>query len=144
MTSDSPEHQFDPDLATEFRPRPDFAKTAILVEPVAETTVLRTSFGEQSLNGPFYVIADGTNSYGAAQREFEAGHELVGPDRWVKRSPIHAYRAGTRTTVHTRVADNVESSVVAMPGDWIVRQSTGEVMVVTPAEFEARYEPADD
>lgn len=144
MTSDSPEYQFDPNLATEFRPRPDFAKTAILVEPVAETTVLRTSFGEQSLSGPFYVIADGRSSYGAAQREFEAGHELVSPGRWVKRSPIRAYRASTTPTVITHIADNVESSVVAMPGDWIVQQSTGEVMVVTPAEFEARYELADD
>ncbi len=144
MTSDPPEHRFDPDLATEFRPRPDFAKTAILVEPVADTTVLRTSFGEQSLSGSFYVIADGEGSYGAAKEEFEAGHELVGPGRWVKRSPIWAYRASAPTTVVTRIADIDESSVVATPGDWIVRQSTGEVMVVTPAEFEARYEPAGD
>ena len=144
MTSDPPEHRFDPDLATDFRPKPGFTKTAILVEPVDEITVLRTSFGEQSLSGPFYVIADGEGSYGAAQDEFEAGHELIGSCRWVKRSPIRAYRADTPTTIVTRIADNKESSVVAAPGDWIVQQSTGEVMVVTAAEFDERYEPADD
>ncbi len=144
MTSDSPEHRFDPDLATDFRPRPGFTKTAILVEPVAEITVLRTSFGKQSFSGPFYVVADGEGSYGAAQDEFEAGHELIEPFRWVKRSPIRAYRADTPTIVATRIADSEESSVVAAPGDWIVQQSTGEVMVVKPAEFDERYEPFDD
>jgi len=29
--------------------------------------------------------------------------------------------------------------VTAEPGDWIVRQATGEVMVVKPPAFDARY-----
>lgn len=144
MTSGPPEHVFDPERATTYRARSEFVKTAILVEPVASSTELQTAFGEQRLAGSFYIVADGDSSYGAARAEFEAAHENVGDCRWVKRSTVLAYTADTSTTVVTRVAGEVEGTVVAEPGDWIVQQATGEVMVITPEEFESRYQSVDD
>lgn len=147
MTSDLPEHEFDPERAAAFRPKADFSKTAILVEPAAPdaVVVLKTQFGEQRMQGAFYAVAEGSGSYGAARAEFEAAHEQIGPNRWVKRTPIRAYEADEPTKVVTRLGsrDGEEATVVARPGDWIVQQSSGEVVVVTPPEFEARYEPAD-
>ena len=144
MTSEPPEHRFDCDAAERFRPKSDYVKTAILVEPVQPTTVVRASFGEQTLHGSFYVVGDGDGSYGVAREEFEDTHEPAGPHQWVKRTEVLAYRSDEAARVVTRIGGEVETTVVAKAGDWIVRQAGGEVMVVEPDEFAARYDPIDD
>lgn len=133
--------RFDEARADRFRPRPSFAKTALLVE-VAEpddVTTIEAPFGRQTFRGPFYVVADGDRTYGAARDEFEASHRRLDDGRWEKTASVLAYRTGDRCTVETRVGEQLEATTTAEPGDWIVRQPGGEVMVVRPDEFEARY-----
>jgi hypothetical protein len=135
------QHRFDETRARRYRPRDDFAKTAVLVpmaDPRAET-VIDTAFGQQRFIGSFYVVADDDASYGATRREFEATHRAVGPNRWVKRSPVLAYRIAEACLVETVIGDHVEGSVRARPGDWIVRQHTGETMVIDDGAFVERY-----
>lgn len=134
-------HRFDEARARRYRPRDDFAKTAVLLstaDPLAET-VIETPFGRQRFIGSFYVVAADGASYGAARREFEATHRAVGPNRWVKRSPVLAYRTAEACLVETVIGDHVEGQVNARPGDWIVRQHTGEVMVMDDDAFAERY-----
>lgn len=134
-------HRFDESRACRYRPRDDFAKTAVLLvtaDPAAET-VIDTSFGHQRFIGAFYVVADADASYGAARREFEATHRAIEPNRWVKQSPVLAYRAAEPCLVETVIGDCVEGSVNARPGDWIVRQHTGEMMVMDDDAFVERY-----
>jgi hypothetical protein len=134
-------HPFDTARATRFRPRQGFEKTAVLVDladPQA-TTVLTTPFGEQRMTGAFYVVAEGDASYGAARQEFEESHSAVGANRWVKSSVVTAYRSDVACAVDTVVGDRLETTVHARPGDWIVRQDTGELMVLGPSEFAERY-----
>jgi hypothetical protein len=134
-------HRFDEGRAKRYRPRDDFAKTAVLVstaDPLAET-VIDTPFGRQRFIGSFYIVAANDASYGAARREFEASHRAVGPNRWVKRSPVLAYRTAEACLVETVIGDHVEGHVTARPGDWIVRQHTGEMMVMNDGAFVERY-----
>lgn len=143
MASTPPEHTFDESLATEFEPRSDSVKTAVCVE-VADPdalTILRTSFGEQTMRGPFYAVAEGEGTYGAAKSEFERSHEQVGPNTFRKSAPVLAYRVANSCRVNTDVDGTRESSVVARPGEWVVRQHTGEVMVVAADAFDERYRP---
>jgi len=133
--------QFDETRARSYRPRDDFEKVAVIVEPSdpAAQTVIRTPFGEQRFTGAFYVVAEGDASYGASRDEFEETHTAVGANRWVKTAPVSAYCTDVACVVDTLVGGHVEVTVTARPGDWIVRQSTGEVMVVRGDEFEERY-----
>lgn len=133
---------FDASRARRFVPT-EHEKTAILVEPVEGTVALRTSFGTQVMRGPFYIVADGDQSYGAAQREFEATHERRGATTWVKVAPVAAYQTDTPVQITSLLGDHRETTVRAVAGDWIVRQSTGEVMVISPEAFEERYRPSD-
>jgi hypothetical protein len=144
---------FDDDRAQTFRPNPEFVKTAVLVD-VADPeaiTELSASFGMQRMRGPFYAVGNGEQSYGAAQREFERAHVRVGPNRWVKSEPVRAYRTDDACTIVTMITtapdsadpEHVEGTTDAEPGDWIVQQVTGEVMVVGSEEFVARYIVAD-
>ena len=138
---DQQAHRFDDARAQRFLPRDGVEKIAVLVrttDPDAQTEI-DTRFGRQRLRGEFYVVADGDASYGAARREFEATHRSVGPNRWVKSAPVYAYRADEPHLVETVIDDHVEGSVRARPGDWIVRQHTGEVMVIDDDAFSARY-----
>ncbi|HYN35025.1 MAG TPA: hypothetical protein VES40_20535 [Ilumatobacteraceae bacterium] len=134
-------HQFDHALAGPFRPRQGFEKTAILVEPIdpLATIVIDTPFGEQRLTGAFYVVAEGDASYGATRHEFEQTHTAVSANRWVKNAPVTAYRTDVVRTVETLISGSLETTVTAQPGDWIVRQHTGEMMVLGPDEFAERY-----
>jgi hypothetical protein len=132
---------FDETRARSYRPRDGFDKVAVLVEPSdpEARTLIRTPFGEQRFVGAFYVVADGDGSYGATRHEFELTHEEVGANRWTKTTPVLAYRTDAACVVDTVVGGQLEVTVTAEPGDWIVRQSTGEVMVVRGDEFEERY-----
>lgn len=116
-------------------------KTALLVEPADSDgrTTIETSFGQQRFVGAFYVVADGAGSYGAARNEFEASHTQLEPGRWVRTAPVLAYQAGEESVVDTVIGDHLEGSVTARPGDWIVRQPTGELMVIGAEEFARRY-----
>lgn len=141
-------HQWDPARAERFRPRTGVEKTAILFTPVDSFTIttLRTTFGEQELVGPFYLVADGDGSYGAARKEFEQTNHQIGENRWVKSAKVEAYKAeaGEVLEVDTEIGDHREASVTAEPGQWIVRQATGELMVIASDEFERRYEPTSN
>lgn len=144
MTSSPPEHVFDEALARWYLPRHDHVKTAILVvvaDPDA-VTVIRTSFGEQTMRGAFYAVSEGNGSYGATQEQFERTHERLSATTWRKSAPVLAYPADGACRVDTYVADTREASIVARPGDWIVRQAGGEVMVLSPEAFEERYQSA--
>jgi hypothetical protein len=136
---------FDETRAAEYRPRGGFVKTAILLQLAddeAEVTV-QTPFGLQTAKGAFYVVAEEGSSYCAARAEFEATHDELSPNQWVKRAVVRAYVADEHCRIETWLADGThEASVDAGPGDWIVRQLTGEVMVVGDDEFIERYEPA--
>jgi hypothetical protein len=144
MPSGPPVHEFDPDRARHYLPKPTHVKTAILVDvPDDAITSISAPFGPQQLRGPFYVVAEGSRSYGAAKAQFEAAHRSLGDHRWVKTRPVLAYRAGSDCTVRTEVDGHAESVVVATATDWIVRQATGEVMVVGQEDFEERYEPVE-
>lgn len=140
---------FDDGRARTFRPNPDFVKTAVLVDVIDSDVIieLMTPFGVQRMRGPFYAVGEGEQSYGASQREFEAAHVRVGEHRWAKSEPVRAYRTDRSCEVTTTLTgpadDHAESTVGAAPGDWIVRQITGEVIVVRPDEFAARYAVAD-
>ena len=142
MGSETPTQAFDANRARRFRPNAAFAKTAILVELADDeaATVLKAPFGEQTLQGAFYLVAEGEGSYGAARAEFERIHEQIGPNQWAKRESVRGYQATERCMVETYVGAVHEATVSAQPGDWIVQQATGEVMVITPGEFAARYE----
>jgi hypothetical protein len=140
MTSDAAE--FDEGRATSYRPR-RVEKTAILVVPARVPVEITARFGTQVMHGPFYVVADDDSSYGAAQREFEATHEQLAPTTWVKSEPVLAYRLDRAASVGTLIDGRRESTVDAQPGQWLVRQATGEVMVVDPDAFDQRYELAD-
>ncbi len=138
-------HEFDRARARRFRPREGVVKTAILLRPAGtEKVTIQAPFGEQEMHGPFYVVASEEGSYGAAQAEFERAHRQVGPHRWERVEPVLAYQTDERTTVVTTVDDHDESTVEAEPGDWIVQQPSGEVMVLKPSDFDARYEPERD
>jgi hypothetical protein len=139
--SDRPLHEFDDARATDYVPAPGFVKTAILVDVADDRarTVIRTTFGQQTMSGAFYIVADDGASYGAARSEFEASHERTEPNRWRKTERVRAYQVGEQCTVETWIADGLESTVEARPGDWIVRQVTGELMALTPDVFHARY-----
>ena len=136
-----PPHEFDDARATDYVPAPNFVKTAILVDVADDraTTVIRSTFGQQVMNGAFYVVADDGASYGAARSEFEGSHERTGPNRWRKIGRVRAYQVVEECTVETWIANSRESTVEAFPGDWIVRQATGELMALTPDAFHARY-----
>lgn len=134
-------HRFDEARAQRFFPREGVEKIAVLVrttDPNAETEI-DTAFGRQRLRGEFYAVADDDASYGAARSEFEATHRSVGPNRWVKSEPVLAYRAEEPCVVETVISDHLEGTVQARPGDWIVRQQTGELMVIDDDEFSERY-----
>lgn len=62
-------------------------------------------FGEQRLSGAFYAVTEGDGSYGAARHEFEQTHTEGGAYRWVKSSPVLAYRADVSCVVDTVVRD---------------------------------------
>jgi hypothetical protein len=145
VSTDSSPQEFDESRARRFVPRDDHAKTAVLVETTDEhaITSIRSPFGEQTMRGPFYAVAEGDASYGAARTEFEATHERVGPSTWRKSAAVLAYQVDEPSLVHTDIGETRETSNTAMPGDWIVRQHTGEVMVITPASFAQRYRAAD-
>jgi hypothetical protein len=128
--------------AARYRPKDEFVKTAILLTLAGDggEVPVAASFGVQRMHGDFYVVASGEGSYAASRAEFEQTHERVGDNRWVKRATVEAYPAPHRCEVETCLADGtVEVIVTAEPGDWIVRQATGEVMVVKPPAFDARY-----
>jgi hypothetical protein len=141
MNARRPADQFDESSAARYRPRGGFEKTAVLVEVAdpACQTVIDAPFGEQRLTGAFYAVAEGDGSYGAAKFEFEQTHTRVGANRWVKTAPVSAYQTETSCVVDTVVGDELETTVNARAGDWIVRQHTGEVMVIGPDEFADRY-----
>lgn len=142
MSDAAPRHDFDAAKATSYRPKGEFVKTAILLALAygANEVEVAASFGVQRMHGDFYVVASGDGSYAASRAEFEQTHERVGANRWVKRAGIEAYRAVDRCEVETCLADGTSEVIVtAEPGDWIVRQATGEVMVVKPSAFDARY-----
>ncbi len=141
MTDGQRVHRFDEARAACYRPRDGFEKTAVLLEltdPLAET-VIDTPFGTQRFTGSFYVVAEGDASYGASRREFERTHVPIGPHRWVKNTPVMAYPTNVECVVDTVVGDGLETTVHARPGDWIVRQHTGELMVIGADEFAERY-----
>jgi len=146
MTDGAMPHRFDEARARPFRPRDGVVKTAILVQladPTA-TTVIEAPFGTEVMRGSFYVVADEGGSYGAAKAEFEQNHVEIASNRWEKRSNVLAYQADACWRVETHLADGThESTVDARPGDWIIRQATGEVMVVTADAFAKRYEPIE-
>ena len=137
-------HTFRPDLADRYKPRATFTKTAILVKTVDPdaTTTIQATFGQQTLRGSFYVVAEGDDSYGASRQEFERTHEQVGPNQWTKRESVLAYRATEPCQVETYVSDTHEATVLAKPGDWIVQQTTGEVMIIEAGAFAERYRQA--
>lgn len=134
---------FDTGRATWFRPNPDMVKIAVLVDVIdpTATTVINAPFGVQRLKGPFYAVVEDDQTYGAAQHEFEAVHASVGPNRWIKTESVQAYRAEAACTIRTLIGEHEESRVDAAPGDWIVRQPTGEVNVLTAAAFTKRFDP---
>jgi hypothetical protein len=148
MVDEPGPHVFDDERARTYPPNPDFTKTAILVDLADESaiTTINTRFGIQRMRGPFYVVAENTHSYGASRAEFEQSHIAVAPNRWMRSEPVLAYPADRRCTVETFVDGGREASTVAEPGDWIVRQPSGEVMVVAPTSFAERYlvDGADD
>lgn len=134
-------HEFDDDRAAPYQPDRSFVKTAIALEPVPPdaTTVIRTSFGEQTFRGRFYLVAEGDESYGAAPAEFERAHRMTAPNQWVKIEPVRAYQATEACLIETFIGSLSETKVIAQPGDWIVKQPTGEVMVVEATAFDSRY-----
>ena len=136
-------HAFEESRAERFVSVGAFEKTAILLQPVDDEaeTCIRAPFGEQNLKGAFYLVAEGGGSYGASREEFERSHERLGPATWRKRESVMAYRTEEPCRVETRVGNHREATVTARPGDWIVRQQTGEVMAITPEAFAERYEP---
>jgi hypothetical protein len=144
---DLPIHTFDERRARRYRPNPAMTKTAILVEladPTA-TVEIRASFGEtQRMSGSFYVVAEGDRSYGSGREEFERAHTRVGPNQYVREADVLAYRASEACRVETVLSDDTrESTVVARPGDWIVRQPRGEVLVIASdadVGFAERYD----
>jgi len=137
--------QFNEATAARYRPKAAFVKTAILLTLADGSDVVRVSatFGVQHMRGDFYVVASESGSYAVARKEFEKSHEQLGPHQWAKRSHVDAYRTEVDCEVETILSDGTPEVVVpALPGDWIVRQATGEIIVVAPAAFERRYEPA--
>jgi hypothetical protein len=144
MPEDTPVHEFNEEHAKEFEPRSSYVKTAILVElanPDATVTI-RAPFGAEVMKGAFYIVASPQGSYGAARAEFEDTHVEVEPCRWVKRARVQAYQTAKPCRVETWLADGThEGTVDAKPGDWIVKQDGGEVMVLTDNDFAARYRP---
>jgi hypothetical protein len=143
MLDGVPLHEFDEARAAEYRARSDFTKTAILLrlaDPEALVTI-QAPFGPEVMKGEFYVVASPDGSYGAARSEFEAYHEEVEPWRWMKTASVEAYPVGERCRIETVLADGThETSVVAEPGQWIVRHRGGEVTVVKADTFAERYE----
>lgn len=141
-----PLHKFNETLALEYRSSSAFTKTAIEV-PVADTdavVTIQAPFGLQMMRGPFYVVGSSDGSYGAAKTEFEDNHVEVAPSQWQKRATVMAYEASERCRVETWLSDGLhETTVEAQPGDWIVQQPAGEVMVIKPEAFAKRYELAD-
>ena len=125
MANDPPTHVFDVLAASRYQPDPSFVKTAILVEPFDSdaVTVIRAPFGEQALQGSFYIVAEGAGSYGVSRQEFETTHEKVGTNRWIKREGVLAYRSQKECLVETHVGETHEATVRARPGDWIVRRA---------------------
>lgn len=141
VSEDRPRCQFDENRAGSYRPRDGFAKMAVLVEPSdpGAQTLIRTPFGDQRFIGAFYVVAEGDGSYGATRDEFEQTHKEVAANQWTKTAPVLAYRIDVSCVVDTVVGGRLEVTVTAQPGDWLIRQSTGEVMVVRGHDFEERY-----
>ncbi len=146
IAEDIPLHQFDEARAQQYSASSTFTKTAILVpvaDPEAKVTI-DAPFGLEVMKGEFYVVASPEGPYGAAKVEFEAAHVEVEPNRWQKRGTVLAYKTTARCRVETWLADGThETTVDAEPGDWIVRQPAGEVIVVEPKSFATRYEPVD-
>ncbi len=140
MVDEPPVHTFDESRALVYRPNDAHTKTAILVDVVDDaTTEVNTAFGVQCLRGPFYIVSERNGSYGAAKEEFERSHRSAGHNSWVKNASVQAYRSGERCIVETFIGRHLEATVVAEPDDWIVRQASGEVMVLDDHEFAARY-----
>ncbi len=143
MDSKESPHRFDEARASEYMPRRDLVKTAILLrqaDPDALVTI-QAPFGPEVMKGDFYVVASPDGAYGAARVEFEASHIEIGPQRWIKQSRVLAYQTTEACLVETLLADGtLEGTVEAHPRDWIVRQAAGEVMVIEPERFAERYE----
>lgn len=63
----------------------------------------------------------------------------------MKHAAVSAYQVDERCLVETHLADGThEASVIAEPGDWIVRHLNGEVTVAKPHTFEQRYEVSNE
>lgn len=126
-----------------FKPNPDNAKTAVLCTPVTFPVVIEATWGPQTLNTPFYLVAEGDGSYGAAQFEFEHKHVCVGPNRWVADLSVQARPAVPGEIVNTvTTSGGAEATAVAVEGDWVVRQPTGEEQIVRGDVFARSYIPA--
>lgn len=130
--------KFNERLARRYRSKADGPiKTAVLVE---EPATYETSWGVQEMHGPHYRINLGDEApYGSEKSRFEAEHvEVDGGYR--KSAVIDAYQVTETTPVTTYLDGKIETENVAEPGDWIVRQPQGEVMVVSTEKFGRLYE----
>lgn len=138
----SQREQFDERRAEHYAPRADLEKVAILADISDEeaTTVINTAFGVQTMRGPFYLVAADEGSYGAAKAEFEHANRQISPNTWVKHAGVDAYRTDAEVEIATVIGGHTEGVVLASRGDWIVRQTSGEVMALKDEDFAARYE----
>lgn len=134
-------HVFDEAAAEAYSANSAFVKTAIRVDPPQPDDITRiaTRFGEQSFEGSFFLVAEGDSSYGIAIDEFEATHESIGSSQYKKRGTVRAYSLRESCLVETWIGSHLEATTNAVPGDWVVQQPSGELVVMPEDEFRQRY-----
>ena len=103
------------------------------------TTILAEWGSHQHFIGSFYLIVDptsGRSKYGSAEQQWLNMHEKIGPDLWVKVTPVAAYAVDQPQVIPTLIE---EARVTIEEGDWAVRQPGGEVQHIRAEKMPLLY-----
>lgn len=149
-----PEVRFDNALGMSIYPRPALKEAVLVSIPRAQdgselpTVIWAEWEAPQVFYGDYYGIVgivDGRKViiYGSAKEQWEHMHTQVQPGFWVKTAVPTAYQATGPCRIVTLIPDKNgdirEANYVLDKGDWIVRQSGGEVQHVKAAKYGGIY-----
>jgi hypothetical protein len=106
---------------------------------VAEDSEWTTERGDRlsARAGDWWVI-DGDERWSVASDVFTTTYEAVGGEHFRKKATVKAVQLDRAFAV-----DTLEGLSTGEPGDWLVRNPTGECWPVPQGAFATRYRPTD-
>jgi hypothetical protein len=110
-------------------------KAVQLTEPRRWTTergdVLSAEAGD-------WLLSDSSSAWTVAAEVFASTYEQRPDGRWIKVAVVEAVRVDVPTACHT-----LEGMANARPGDYVLRNPSGEVWPVAAERFERTYAPVE-